>query len=77
MYRVELLSIGANHIEVVRALREVRALTLIEAKQLTDSLPATVAEDLAEWSAEAIAERMAKAAEVRGSSELGRTPSSG
>ena len=61
VYRVELLGLGPNYIEVVKALREGRALTLVEAKQLSDSLPATVAEELSESSANAMAERIARA----------------
>ena len=60
-YRVELLDVGPNLIEVVKALREVKALTLMEAKQLADSCPATVAEDLSESSANVVAERITKA----------------
>jgi|1186.fasta_scaffold65103_1 hypothetical protein len=59
--RVELVSVGARYIDVVKALREVRALTLVEAKRLTDSVPAAVADDLSQSSAKAMADRIAEA----------------
>lgn len=64
--RVELLAPGDRLIAVIKALREVRPLSLAEAKDLAGAAPTTVAADLSVDSARAVAERLeAQGATVR------------
>jgi ribosomal protein L7/L12 len=57
-YAVEIVDVGDREISVIKALREVRGLTLLEAKNLVDE-PATVAVGLSASSAAAVAGRIA------------------
>jgi ribosomal protein L7/L12 len=57
-YRVVLQVPGPKVIQVIKALREIRDLSLLEAKEMVDSPPVVVAEGLSEQSAELVADRL-------------------
>ncbi|WP_157537270.1 ribosomal protein L7/L12 [Nocardioides sp. Root190] len=57
---VELLEAGPREIEVIRALREVRALSLLEAKKMLD-VPALIASGVSAGSAAAMVDRLSSA----------------
>jgi hypothetical protein len=57
-YRVVLQVPGPKAIHVIKALRETRGLSLLEAKEMVDSPPVVVAEGLSEQSAELVADRL-------------------
>lgn len=60
-HRVELLDRGSKDIYLLKALREVRDLSLAEAKELAGVVPAPVAQGLSRESAQAVAERISDA----------------
>lgn len=60
-YQVELLGAGDRPIEVVKALREVSSLGLVEAKQLIDGAPTIVATNISESSATHVRDRISRA----------------
>src|SRR4051812_36014196 len=57
-HRVELVAVGARPIEVIKAVREVTATGLLEAKRLVDSVPTVLAANLSPESAQLIHERI-------------------
>ena len=57
-YRVVLQVPGPKVIHVIKALRETRELSLLEAKEMVESAPVVVAEGLSEQSAELVADRL-------------------
>ncbi|MBM9459284.1 ribosomal protein L7/L12 [Nocardioides sp. zg-536] len=59
-HSVELVAVGPRHVEVIKALREVDDLDLVEAKALL-KVPAVVVEDLSADSAAAVAKRLTEA----------------
>lgn len=57
-YRVVLQVPGPRPVTVIREIRRIRTLGLLEAKQLVDAAPVVVAEGLSEQSAELVADRL-------------------
>jgi|tagenome__1003787_1003787.scaffolds.fasta_scaffold20620437_2 ribosomal protein L7/L12 len=57
-YRVVLQVTGPKAIQVIKAIRDTRALGLREAKEMIDAAPVVVAEGLSEQSAELVADRL-------------------
>lgn len=60
-FDVVLKEVGANKIGVIKAVRELTGLGLVEAKKLVESVPATVKEAQPKESAEAIVKALAEA----------------
>ena len=60
-YQVELLSAGNRPIEVVKALREVCGLGLVEAQQRVDDAPSVIASHISESSAAQVRDRIDRA----------------
>jgi large subunit ribosomal protein L7/L12 len=60
-FNVVLKDIGANKINVIKAVREVTTLGLKEAKDLVEATPATVKEAIGKADAEAIVKKLAEA----------------
>ena len=60
-FDVVLKSIGANKIAVIKAVRELTGLGLVEAKNLVESAPATIKEAQPKESAEAIVKALVEA----------------
>jgi len=63
-FTVTLKDVGANKINVIKAVREVTALGLKEAKDLVDGAPKTVKEGVSKEEAETIKKKFADAATV-------------
>jgi ribosomal protein L7/L12 len=60
-WRLVLTGVGANRITVMKLVRELAALSLQEAKQFLDALPATVLEGVSRTNAEAAASKLERA----------------
>ena len=60
-FDVELTDVGANKIQVIKAVREATGLGLKEAKAIVDGVPATVKEAMPTADAEALKEALAAA----------------
>jgi large subunit ribosomal protein L7/L12 len=66
-FTVTLTEVGANKIQVIKVVREITALGLREAKELVDTAPKPVKENVAKEEAESI---RAKLAEVGATAEV-------
>jgi len=60
-FNVILKSVGPNKINVIKVVREITGLGLIEAKTMVDSAPSTVKENVPKESAEQIAAKLKEA----------------
>jgi len=60
-YNVVIKDIGANKINVIKAVREVTTLGLKEAKDLVEAVPATVKEAIGKADAEAVVKKLQEA----------------
>jgi large subunit ribosomal protein L7/L12 len=63
-FSVILVSVGANKISVIKAVREITSLGLKEAKDLVDSAPKAVRENIAKTEAEEIKKRLVEAGAI-------------
>ena len=57
-FSVELVAIGLKKVNVIKAVREITALGLIEAKTLTERAPVVVVEGLSKTNAEAVVAKL-------------------
>jgi len=57
-FKVSIIEVGAEKIQVIKAVREITSLGLKEAKELVEALPAVVGEELPKDEANAIKEKL-------------------
>lgn len=61
LYDVKLMSCGTNKVEVIKALRAITSLGLVEAKEIVDSAPVRIAESLNHYDATLVADKLKQA----------------